>query len=241
MKLVKLLQSQGVGSRKECTTLIKSKLVSMDGQIIKDPKCDVDPLLGFSINGDFWPYYEKVYVALYKPAGFECSHKPQHNRSVFELLPPYLLQRGVEAAGRLDVDTTGLLLLSDDGDFIHKLMSPKQLCEKVYGVTLKHAISAEACRQLVEGVMLRDGEELVKAQAVVQQFPTEVDLALTEGKYHQVKRMIAAVSNRVVSLHRKSVAGLKLSSLNLNVGEYCLLKKDQLENSELYDKCSIRI
>lgn len=235
------MQSQGVGSRKECSLLIAKGRVSVDGETLRNAKAEVDPSVGFTIDGTFYEYAEKLYVALYKPAGYECSHKPQYNKSVYSLLPPEFLQRGLEAAGRLDADTTGLLLFSDDGQFIHRIMSPKKECHKVYEVTLKHPLTDDSLRALTEGVVLRGSSGPVSAIEVEAISSHLLRLKIAEGKYHQVKRMIAAVSNRVEALHRVEVGGLVLHTLNLSEGEYFILKKEHLKETELYDKCSITL
>lgn len=241
MKLCKLLQSQGIGSRKECMTLIAKGRVSVNGEILRNAKAEVEASLGFSVDETFYSYAEKMYVALYKPAGYECSHNPQHHKSVYSLLPAHLLKRGVESAGRLDADTTGLLLFSDDGQFIHKVMSPKKECRKVYEVHLKHALTNQALRLLQDGVVLRDSPypvAAVRAEAISDKL---LRLEIKEGKYHQVKRMVAAISNRVIFLHRVSVGGLTLDNLDLKEGHFLVLKKEHLEKTELYDKCTITL
>lgn len=236
MKLFKLLQSQGIGSRKNCIDLIKKGKVSIGGHTVGDPKAEVPVEDGFVLNEKHYTYHEKVYLALNKPLGYECSHNPQHNRSVYELLPTEFLNRKVEAAGRLDVDTTGLLLFSDDGQFIHRIMSPKRECLKTYRATLKHQITEDALDQLQNGVLLRDGNNLVSAVSVESVDDRIVDITIGEGKYHQVRRMFAAVSNRVEKLHRMSVGGLTLASLSIAEGNWLLLTSEQLCNAGLWDK-----
>lgn len=237
MKLFKLLQSQGIGSRKECLAAISQGRVVVKGKTLRNPKEEINPFDGFVIDGEFVPYAEKLYIALYKPVGYECSHRPQHHKSVYSLLPDVFLNRGVEAAGRLDADTTGLLLLSDDGQFIHQIMSPKKKCHKVYEVVTKHTINEDALSALRTGVKLNDSAEPIRAIGVEAISDHLLRLEITEGKYHQVKRMIAAISNRVEKLHRISVGGCDLDSLRLSEGEYVVLKREQLEKTELYDKC----
>ena len=173
--------------------------------------------LQLCVQGIWWPYKEKAYLMLHKPAGTECSQKPSTYPSIYTLLPVPLRQRptksavqGVQAIGRLDQDTTGLILLSDDGQFIHRMSSPKKHVPKLYEVRLKHEATAEQVDRLLAGVVLDDDPAPVKAAACVQVDSTLVHLTLTEGKYHQVKRMIAAVGNRVEGLHRSRIGGLQL-------------------------------
>jgi len=153
----------------------------------------------------------KAVVLLHKPAGYECSAKPRHHPSVLALLPAPLRERGVQSVGRLDADTTGLLLLTDDGALIHRLTSPKQHVAKVYEVTCKHALAADTLARLRAGVVLDDDPEPVQAIACEGTGPSSLRMTLTEGRYHQVKRMLAAVGNRVEALHRSAVGGLALA------------------------------
>jgi len=157
---------------------------------------------------------------LHKPAGYECSQKPKHHPSVLTLLPPPLRQRGLQPIGRLDEDTTGLLLLTDDGKLIHKLTSPKHHVPKVYEVTCKHPLAADAVPRLLAGVVLDDDPAPVAAAACEAVDETHLRLTLTEGKYHQVKRMVAAVGNRVEALHRSRFGPLALPA-DLAPGQWC--------------------
>lgn len=194
-----------------CVERVRSGDVSIDGQVCDDPDAEFDiAILQFSIDGEVWRYREKAYVALHKPSGYECSHQPMHHPSVFSLLPPMMLQRGVQSVGRLDQDTTGLLLLSDDGTFIHRITSPKKHFDKVYAVTCKHPVDDALLAALREGVKLHD--ELLPSTALSCERTSEHDLKMTiaEGKYHQVKRMVAAAGNRVEALHRVAVGGFEL-------------------------------
>ena len=148
-----------------------------------------------------------------KPAGHECSQKPKHHPSVYSLLPGPLRGRGVQAIGRLDEDTTGVLLFTDDGALIHRLTSPKHHVPKVYEVGCKHPVDAPQVARLREGVLLHDENESVSAEACEQTGPAALRLTLVEGKYHQVKRMIAAVGNRVETLARSDFGGIRADAL----------------------------
>jgi len=230
MQLERLLQSQGFGSRKECRALIKAGLVEVDGVELDDPRADLptDGLV-LTIDGETWPYREKAYLMLHKPAGYECSHKPTFHPSVFRLLPDPLVRRDAQTVGRLDEDTTGLLLLSDDGQFIHYWSSGKKRIPKMYRVTVKHAVNEALIARLMAGVELVDEPgTTVIAAACVQTGEFTLDLTVTEGKYHQVKRMIAAAGNRVEALHRQSVGGLELPA-DLPEGEWRWLSEADLQ------------
>jgi 16S rRNA pseudouridine516 synthase len=235
MQIQQLLFSQGFGTRRVCAGLVQQGLVEVAGRLIDDPGLELDPEgLVFRVQGVDWLYQERAYLMLHKPAGFECSHKAGAWPSVYTLLPAPLRERGgsaaagVQAVGRLDQDTTGLLLLSDDGRFIHKLTSPKHHVPKVYEITLRHALVQKQIDALLAGVVLDDGPKPVRAAACLASGPRALSLTLTEGKYHQVKRMIAAVGNRVEQLHRSRIGDLPLPS-DLAPGQWRWLTADQLQ------------
>ncbi|QPF73535.1 16S rRNA pseudouridine(516) synthase [Roseateles sp. DAIF2] len=218
MRLSQILFSQGFGTRRLCAGLIQHGEVSVQGEVVDDPDADFSPEgLVFEVGGKTWPYYEKALILLHKPAGYECSQKPKHHPSVMSLLPAPLRERNVQPVGRLDEDTTGLLLLTDDGALIHKLTSPKHHVPKVYEARCKHPVTAEQVAQLLAGVELREPDpkphhkpEFTRAEAAEATGEQLLRLTLTEGKYHQVKRMVAAVGNRVEALHRPSFGALAL-------------------------------
>jgi 16S rRNA pseudouridine516 synthase len=169
--------------------------------------------LSFTVDGQAWPFHAKALVLLHKPAGYECSQRPRHHPGVLSLLPPPLRTRAVQPVGRLDEDTTGLLLLTDDGALIHRLTSPRHHVPKVYEVHCKHPMGDEQVHSLLRGVVLDDDPAPVRAAAAELVTPQHLRLTLTEGKYHQVKRMLAAVGNRVDALHRSAFGGLTLDGL----------------------------
>ncbi len=211
MKLSQVLYSQGFGARREVAGLIAGGHVTLAGAVCDDPFHEVDPEgLVFGVRGVLWDYHAQALLMLHKPAGVECSQKPKHHPSVYSLLPPPLRLRNVQAVGRLDEDTTGLLLLTDDGALIHRLTSPKHHVPKVYEVGCKHPVDAAQVAALLAGVKLIDEDTPVRAAACEATGPTALRLTLTEGKYHQVKRMIAAVGNRVETLHRSAFGALTL-------------------------------
>ena len=220
MRLDDLLFSQGFGTRRVCAGLIERGLVNVGGQPCTDPGAFMDiadPGFAFAVQGVTWPYRERAYLMLHKPAGTECSHRPGAWPSIDTLLPAPLRQRpapgkvqGVQAVGRLDQDTTGLLLLSDDGAFIHRMNSPRRHVPKVYEVTTKHPLDERQLERLRAGVVLDDDPRPVRAAAAEPVSEHHLRLTLTEGKYHQVKRMVAAVGNRVDALHRSRIGALDL-------------------------------
>ncbi|MGN6388760.1 MAG: pseudouridine synthase [Burkholderiaceae bacterium] len=211
MTLDRLLQSQGFGSRRQCRALVTDGRVLVNGAPCDDPSRDfpTDGLV-LTVDGIDWPWRERVYLALHKPAGVECSHRPQHHPSVFSLLPAPLRERGVECVGRLDQDTTGLLLMSDDGAFIHAVGSPKKAVGKTYRVTVRHPLTPAMLDALRTGVLLHGESAPLAAQATEAIGETVLLLTIAEGKYHQVKRMVAAAGNRVEQLHRVAVGPWRL-------------------------------
>ncbi|MGH8857131.1 MAG: pseudouridine synthase [Polaromonas sp.] len=226
MQLQDILFSQGFGTRRVCAGLIQQGFVAVAGAPCAEPAMEfVAEGLHFSVQGVAWEYHEKAYLMLHKPAGYECSQKPSTYPSIYTLLPPPIRQRGggaaagVQAVGRLDQDTTGLLLLSDDGKFIHRMSSPKHHVPKVYEVTVKHAVDDKQIQKLLAGVVLDDDPKPVRAAACERAGELRLSLTLTEGKYHQVKRMIAAVGNRVEGLHRSRIGALALPA-ELKPGEW---------------------
>ncbi|HEY1394091.1 MAG TPA: RNA pseudouridine synthase, partial [Methylibium sp.] len=193
MRWSQILFSQGFGTRRVCTGLIDAGLVRCQGRVVQADDEEFEPEEGllFEVEGQPWAYHRSALVMLYKPAGYECSQKPRHHPSVLSLLPTPLRQRGVQPIGRLDEDTTGLLLLTDDGALLHKLTSPKHHVPKVYEVGAKHPITPQQVDKLLAGVVLDDDPRPVRADAAEQTGELALRLTLTQGKYHQVKRMLA--------------------------------------------------
>lgn len=211
MKLYRALQSQGFGSRKSCVAQVRAGAVGVNGAVCDDPETEVDPAgLELTLDGVTWMFREQAYVLMHKPAGYECSHHPSHHPSVFSLLPAPLLQRGVQCVGRLDHDTTGLLLFSDDGQFIHRMISPRKGIAKVYRATCAESVTDAMLDALRQGVALNDEPVPIAALACDRLDACTLRLTLAEGKYHQVKRMIAATGNRVETLHREAIGSYAL-------------------------------
>ena len=235
MSLQNILFTQGFGTRRVCAGLIQQELVSVAQHVPTDPAIEFVPKgLRFTVQGVAWEYHELAYLMLHKPAGTECSQKPSTWPSIYTLLPSPLRLRpqkgavqGVQAVGRLDQDTTGLLLLTDDGKFIHRMSSPRHHVPKVYEVTTKHPLDDKQVQKLLEGVVLEDDPKPVRASACEAVAPHHLRLTLTEGKYHQVKRMVAAVGNRVDALHRSQMGGLVLPD-DLAPGQWRWLSADDL-------------
>ena len=230
MRLDQILFSQGFGTRRVCAGTIAAGMVEIAGERVDDPTSEwaVDDLV-VRVDGQDWPYHAKALIVLHKPAGYECSTKPRHHPSVLALLPPPLRARGVQSVGRLDEDTTGLLLLTDDGALIHRLNSPKRHVPKVYEVIACHPVTEGQCAKLLAGVVLDDDPQSVRAAACEITGENKLRLTLTEGKYHQVKRMLAAVGNRVETLHRSAYGAYDLPA-DLAPGQWRWLRPADLYN-----------
>lgn len=211
---VKILQSQGLGSRRECEEIFWHSDILRNG-VLLDPSTE-EIAMGdrLEIDGKSYEVSKYKYVLMNKPAGYETSHLPSLHPSVFSLLPPHYVKRGLQAAGRLDVDTTGALLFSDDGQFIHKLISgkvgTKQEIEKIYLITGASPFTSTQVSRLLDGVDLDDEPEIIVASRAHLLDDGRLALGITTGKYHQVKRMIAAVGNHVQALHRSTVGPYEL-------------------------------
>lgn len=208
--------------------MVRQQEVMVNGELCDDPSAEFDTTnLNFSVREEQWQYHERAYLMLHKPANYECSHKTQHHPTIYSLLPHPLVARDVQCIGRLDEDTTGLILLSDDGQFIHRMSSPKWKVPKVYEVTTKHTVDASQVQALIDGVQLIDEPAPIAALACVQISDKVIHLTLAEGKYHQVKRMVAAISNRVEQLKRIKIGELVLPE-DLGVGKWRWLSSAEL-------------
>ena len=229
MQLERILQRHGFGTRRECRALIVEERVAVAGTLCAEPAAEIATGgLVFSVNGVDWPFMEFATLMLHKPAGYECSRKPMHHPSVLELLPRPLRLRGVQPVGRLDEDTTGLLLVTDDGQLNHMLSSARRKVPKIYRVTTRHAVDQDQVERLLAGVLLNDEPDPITAAACAIAGEKLLRLTVTEGKYHQVKRMVAAAGNRVEVLHREAVGELALPD-ELGVGEWRWLTAVNLE------------
>jgi 16S rRNA pseudouridine516 synthase len=226
--LDRILQSQGFGTRKWCRELIEDGDVKIGGETVSDSRAAFETDgLEFSVYDEPWQYREHVYIALNKPADYECSRKPSHHPGVLSLLPEQFALRDVQPVGRLDHDTTGLLLMSDDGSFIHAQSSPKRHIPKVYAATTHEPVTPELVEQLLKGVKLHDEPGPLAAIVCKMLDTNRLEIVLEQGKYHQVKRMLAAAGNHCVALRRTEIGLLKLDALGLAEGEWCYLDDEQ--------------
>jgi 16S rRNA pseudouridine516 synthase len=232
LDLERILHKQGFGSRKLCRIMIINQEITVNGELCDDPSTQFElENLGYTVKGEPWEYRENSYLMMHKPSNYECSHKTQHHPTIYSLLPFPLVERNVQCIGRLDEDTTGLILISDDGQFIHRMSSPKHKVPKVYEVTCKHPVSDEQLAHILSGVQLVDETAPIAALACERISENIIHMTLAEGKYHQVKRMVAAISNRVEYLKRIKIGELALPQ-DLAVGEWRWLSDDDIKKLE---------
>ena len=229
LTLDRILQSQGFGSRKWCAELVADGEVSIHNETVTDARIALETRgLQFTLFGEEWLYRDQVYLALNKPTQYECSRKPSHHPGVLSLLPEQFARRDVQPVGRLDHDTTGLLLMSDDGAFIHAQSSPKRHIPKVYVATTHDPVTPQLLEKLLRGVKLHDEPAPLAAVSCRLVGSHQLEIVLEQGKYHQVKRMLAAADNHCTALQRTEIGGLKLATLNLAEGAWCYLDAAQL-------------
>ncbi|MBB3212057.1 16S rRNA pseudouridine516 synthase [Herbaspirillum sp. Sphag1AN] len=229
LSLDRILQSQGFGSRKYCRSLIEDGEVAIHGEVVDDYRAVINTEgLVFTLFEEEWTYYEHVYIAINKPANIECSRKPSHHPGILTILPEQFSWRDVQPVGRLDHDTTGLLLMSDDGAFIHAQSSPKRHVPKVYAATTHEPVTDALIAQLLAGVQLHDETAPLAAVSCRKLEEYVLEIVLEQGKYHQVKRMLAAAGNHCSALRRIAIGGLQLDALALEEGEWCYLEAEQL-------------
>ena len=220
-RLDKIIASQGKYSRSEVKKLVKAGLVRVNGSVVKssDIKCDVntDEII---VDGVTLNYKKHIYIMLNKPKGVISATEDASQKTVIDLVPPELKRAGLFPAGRLDGDTTGFVLITDDGDFAHKILSPKNHIFKTYFARLQHELTVSDIETLEKGITLADGTILKEAKVeIVENSETPlIKIMICEGKYHQVKRMFAATGNKVIELHRSKMGELELDS-NLKPGE----------------------
>ena len=210
MRLDKLIASQGKYSRNDVKKLIRDGLVTVDGEKAATSDIQVNPETSeVVVDGTPLCYREHVYIMLNKPAGVVSATDDREHETVLDLVPDGLKRPGLFPAGRLDADTTGFVLITDDGDFAHKILSPKNHVEKTYIAELADPISGEDVEKLESGIVLKDETRCLPAKINVLE-ERKIEIKICEGKYHQIKRMIAATGNRVLVLKRTKMGGLPL-------------------------------
>lgn len=229
-RLDKIIASQGKYSRSEVKKLVKAGLVRLNGNVVKssDIKCDVSTD-EITVDGVSLNYKKHIYIMLNKPKGVISATEDPTQKTVIDLVPSELKRAALFPAGRLDGDTTGFVLITDDGDFAHRILSPKNHIMKTYHATLKRPLTDEDIVKFKKGLTLGDGTKCLEAH--VRMLPDRectAEVIICEGKYHQVKRMFASLDNRVLELRRVKMGELSLDEA-LAEGECRELTAEELE------------
>ncbi|MBQ1451544.1 MAG: rRNA pseudouridine synthase [Clostridia bacterium] len=228
MRLDRLISSQGRYSRNEVKKLIRDGLVTVNGEKAPTSDIQVDPAVSeVVIAGEPFIYREHVYLMLNKPEGVVSATDDRLHRTVLDLVPPEYSRPGLFPAGRLDADTTGFVLITDDGDFAHRILSPKNHVEKTYIAELTDPITDEDVEKLEAGIVLKDGFECLPSKIKVLE-ERKIEIKICEGKYHQIKRMLAATGNRVLVLKRTKIGGLPLD-IDLLPGKCREITQEELD------------
>ena len=230
-RLDKILASQGTLSRRDVKVIIKKGRVLLNGVVVRDSAVKVDINSDeVKIDGETVVLKKHIYIMMNKPQGVVSASDSDTDKTVVDLVPDELSRKGLFPAGRLDKDTTGFVLITDDGEFAHNILSPKNHIFKTYLARLDHELSESDIEMLENGITLADGTILKEAKVeIVECTETPlVKIMICEGKYHQVKRMFAAAGNKVVSLHRSKMGELELDG-NLLPGESREITSEELE------------
>lgn len=232
MRLDKLLANMGYGSRKEVKQLLKQKEVTVDGEIVKDSAMHVDPEKQIvEVYGERVQYIEFIYIMMNKPPGVISATEDVRDETVIDLLDPFVQHFEPFPVGRLDKDTEGLLLLTNDGELAHNLLSPKKHVPKTYYAKINGVVTEEDVEAFKRGVELDDGYITKPGELVIltSAQTSEIELTIMEGKFHQVKRMFESVGKKVTYLKRISMGSLKLDE-ELELGDYRELTEEELES-----------
>lgn len=232
MRIDKLLANMGYGSRKDVKILLKQGAVRIDDQPVKDAKRQINlETERVTVHGEVVEYKPFVYLMMNKPAGVISATEDKVESTVIDLIDPSYAHYDLFPVGRLDKDTTGLLLLTNDGAFNHALMSPRKHVDKVYIAEIDGEMTADDVRRFAEGVLLEDGYTTKPARLEVLSQSgrrSTIRLTLSEGKYHQVKRMVAAVGKHVERLERVQIGSLELDP-TLELGAYRELSEQEVD------------
>ena len=227
MRLDKFLSQQLGVSRALVLRELRNKRVTVDGEIVKTGAMKISPEQRVEFDGNVLDQITGPrYFMLNKPQGYVCStDDPDHPTVLYFLEEPVAYK--LHAAGRLDIDTTGLVLMTDDGQWSHRITSPRHQCEKTYLVTLENPLADDTAAQFEAGVQLHNEDSLTKPAQLEQVDERVVRLTISEGRYHQVKRMFAAVGNHVVALHRERIGGIVMD-VDLEPGQYRPLTEQEI-------------
>lgn len=235
-RLDKIIASMGVYSRREVKTLVKEGKVLADGKIARSAEDKYDPTqVKITIAGEAFDYRRNTYLMLHKPAGVLSATEDGKGQTVLDLLPKEYSKMGLFPVGRLDKDTEGLLLLTDDGDMAHALLSPKKHVDKVYYARVDGNLSQTDCDAFAAGITLPDGLSC-KPGKLEMLSDNEALVTIHEGKFHQVKRMLAYLGKPVLYLKRLQMGSLRLDEA-LAAGEYRLLSKEEIDDLYQLTSC----
>ncbi|WP_446469396.1 16S rRNA pseudouridine(516) synthase RsuA [Xenorhabdus stockiae] len=229
MRLDKFLSQQLGISRNDVARELRAGRVTVDNEIIKAGSYKLKPEQTVAYEGTVLEQFDGPrYFMLNKPQGYVCSTDDPANPTILYFIDEPVAQK-LHSAGRLDIDTTGLVLLTDDGQWSHRITSPKHHCEKTYLVTLENPISGDTEEKFLSGILLNGEKTLTKPAKLEIIEPQLVRLTISEGRYHQVKRMFAAVGNHVVELHRERIGDIYLDP-DLEPGEYRMLTENEIKS-----------
>ncbi|AWX13065.1 16S rRNA pseudouridine(516) synthase [Mergibacter septicus] len=227
MRLDKFLAEQTGMTRSQATKVLRKNLIEVNGIVVKDGSINISAEDQILLEGELLSWVEEgKYFLLYKPQGYICSHDDGEYPTVYQFFD-YPLAERLHTAGRLDVDTTGLVLLTDDGQWSHRVTSPKRQCEKTYLVSLADPIEEHYQQACEEGILLRGEKMSTRPSRIEILDDYNLNLTITEGRYHQVKRMFAALGNKVIALHRWKIGDIVLDA-SLEEGEYRPLTSEEI-------------
>ncbi len=234
MRIDKYLANMNVGSRKEVHQLIKKGLVDVNGKTIKTPKEKINEDDVVTVNGEKVAYQKYHYFLLNKPTGVLSATEDRSQKTVISLLKPEDRYQGIAPVGRLDKDTTGLLLMTNDGQLNHELLAPNKHVAKIYRAQIAGVADDETVKIFASGMTLGDGTKLKPAKLKIlkqdrENATSEIEIEISEGKYHQIKRMFGAVGMKVMALDRLAMGKLCLPA-DLKRGKYVELSLDEIEN-----------
>ncbi|NRN78601.1 Ribosomal large subunit pseudouridine synthase B [Lactobacillus helveticus] len=232
MRIDKYLANMNVGSRKEVHVLIKKGIVTVNGDVVKTPKQQVKESDEVLVDGQEVNYQKYHYFLMNKPKGVLSATEDRSQRTVISLLKLQDQYQGITPVGRLDKDTTGLLLLTNDGQLNHELLAPNKHVDKIYRAKIAGVADDETVKTFASGMTLGDGTKLKPAELKIlaqdeEHDSSEIEIKIREGKYHQIKRMFGAVGMKVVELERISMGKLKLPK-DLKRGNYIELSLDDV-------------
>lgn len=232
-RLDKILASQGAKSRKDVKEIIKSGRVAVNGKTVRDSSVKISDTDCVSLDGNILTLKKHIYLMLNKPEGIVSASNSKTEKTVVDLVPNEFFRSGLFPAGRLDKDTVGFVLITDDGDFAHRILSPKNHIVKTYEARLAKTLTEEQRQLIQKGIVLSDGTTCLESRIKILENGDDslVAIQICEGKYHQIKRMFAAAGNKVVSLKRTKMGDLELDA-SLLPGECREITSEELKKIE---------